>query len=199
MAKEQYHHGTLKKDLIKKGLQLLNNEGYEGFSMRKVAIMCGVSHAAPYKHFKNKDELISAICLEVINGFTSSLQSAVNMYPDNPSTQIVEMGKRYVKFLVENPEYLKFIFLSGNNFPINIKDGDFSYEDSSPFHVFKTSANNYLNHINARSKNRVLDILAMWSMVHGIAVLLVNNSIIYDGNYLDLVSKMIEDKLKIIQ
>ena len=58
MAKDKYHHGTLKEDLINKGLELLNKEGFEGFSLRKVASMCGVSHTAPYKHFKDKYELI---------------------------------------------------------------------------------------------------------------------------------------------
>lgn len=197
MTKEQYHHGALKKDLIKKGLQLLNKEGYEGFSLRKVAILCGVSHAAPYKHFKNKDELISAITFEAINRFTASLESAIKMHPNNPSIQLVEMGKQYVKFMVENPDYLKFIFLSGNDWPIKIINDTFCYIENSPFLVFKKCSENYLNHVNAPTESRVVDILAMWSLVHGLAVLIVNKSIIYDGDYLNLVATIIIDKLNI--
>ena len=64
MDRESYHHGDLKQELIHNGLLLLNKEGIEGFSLRKVASMCEVSHTAPYKHFKDKDGLINEIIIE---------------------------------------------------------------------------------------------------------------------------------------
>lgn len=54
-----------KQELINNGLLLLNKEGIENFSLRKVARMCGVSHTAPYKHFEDKDALINEIVSEV--------------------------------------------------------------------------------------------------------------------------------------
>jgi AcrR family transcriptional regulator len=78
MNKKRYHHGFLEKDLIEKGLQLLNSVGLEAFSLRKVADMCGVSHAAPYRHFKNKEELIRAIIMSVSDKFTSLINEALS-------------------------------------------------------------------------------------------------------------------------
>lgn len=190
MDKEKYHHGNLKEEMIKEGLKLLNVSGYEKFSLRKVAKMCGVSHTAPYKHFKNKDELIYAIMLEVLKKFTTSLDEIVHIYEGNPRVQIIEMGKQYVKFMVENPDYLKFLFL--NNFikPIVIDKSEISCTSGSAFEVFKNSALRYLNYIN-KNENLSLDILTMWSIVHGIAMLLANGSVSYSGDYMELVDQML--------
>ncbi len=191
MDRDHYHHGALKKELISKGLLLLNREGYEGLSLRKVAVMCGVSHSAPYKHFRSKEELISAIVHEVTGSFNTALNNALLLHPDNPPMQIVELGRQYVKFMVENPEYLKFLFLSDNDCPIIIENNEFHFEGNVNFEIVKKSVENYLKAIDYRSGDAIISTLSMWSLVHGITVLIVNKSIIYDGDYLGLVTKMI--------
>ena len=65
---DKYHHGDLKECLIKAGLKLLVEEGVDNFSLRKTAAMCNVSHAAPYKHFKNKEELIKDLLNIICDG-----------------------------------------------------------------------------------------------------------------------------------
>lgn len=64
MKFDMYHHGSLRNDLIDKGLILLNSDMIKNFSLRKVVSMFGVSNDAPYRHFKDKDELIQAIPYE---------------------------------------------------------------------------------------------------------------------------------------
>lgn len=194
MTKRQYHHGGLKKDLLNKGLQLLNQEGYKSFSLRKVANMCGVSHSAPYKHFKNKDELISAIALEVINSFKDSLNAVIVKHSDDPKLQLKHMGKQYIQFLVEKPDYLKFLFLSDFDFSIEIENDTIIYNKNNPFGIFKDTAINYLNS-NSNYKVNVLDIFSMWSLVHGIAVLIANKNVKYKGDYLALVDKILDENL----
>lgn len=194
---KHYHHGMLKEEMIAKGLQLLNKEGYEGFSLRKVAALCGVSHAAPYKHFKSKDELIATITREVVAKFQAALEESVARYGDDPQTQIVDLGKQYVKFMVENPEYLKFLFLSNHDVtPVLFREGEIIHEDDTTFAVFAQSAVNYLVSRNAAIADRAVDILTMWCVVHGLAVLIVNNSIAYSGDYLELIEKILREKLQ---
>ncbi|MDF2504229.1 TetR/AcrR family transcriptional regulator [Clostridium sp.] len=195
MTKDNYHHGTLKQDLIDKGLQLLNKEGYEDFSLRKVAALCGVSHSAPYKHFKNKDELISTITLNVINSFKDSLNEIVDKY-SNPKTQIIEMGKQYIKFMVKNPDYLKFMFLSDFNKTIIVKENEFINAEDTCFDIFKESAINYFKFINANQANYTDNILIMWSLVHGMALLIANKNIQLSENYLKLIDKTLNENLK---
>lgn len=194
MTKDCYHHGTLKKEMIEKGLQLLNNGGIEGFSLRKVAMMCGVSHAAPYKHFKSKEELIIAIVDEVKVSFMLALEEAVNTYPENIEKQVIEMAKCYVKFMVENPDYLKFLFLSPKNKNIDILHE--SDRGNNSYYIFEKSAINYLKSINANTEDRDVDILTLWSIIHGFTVLLVNDNLMkLPDNYLEVVEKMILEKL----
>lgn len=194
MTKDNYHHGDLKKEMIAKGLQLLNNEGYDGFSLRKVAVMCGVSHAAPYKHFKSKEELLGAIVYEVTQSFTQALQAAVVKYSDDPEKQIFELGKYYVKFMVENPDYMKFMFAGPHGYVGSLPPEDLCAVNS--YTVFYNSAVNYLEWLGAKPQNRAVDILSMWCMVHGYAMLLVNKSIECPENYLDVIDKILRDKLK---
>lgn len=121
MQVDKYHHGDLKESLIKMGLKLFNEEGAEKFSIRKVAAMCNVSHSAPYKHFKNKEELINAISEYVFYNFKNSLNEIVEKYKDNPGERIIQLGKKYVAFMVENPDYLKFAFLTNSEYKITIE------------------------------------------------------------------------------
>lgn len=197
MKRETYHHGDLKQEIIDNGLLLLNKEGFEGFSLRKVAAMCGVSHTAPYKHFKDKEELINSIVEEVLRKFYLALLDVTSLYPNDYKVQIVEMGKAYVKFMVENPEYLKFIFLSDNLHAIEIREGKFYRYENSAFQVFKNSAEEFFKVIKLDKDLYMEKILSMWSMVHGIAILISKKSIEYKGNYLELVEKMIKTSLKI--
>lgn len=196
MNKEHYHHGDLKTEMIQKGIQLLNEVGYEGFSLRKVAVMCGVSHAAPYKHFKSKEELILAIAQEVSDSFKAALEEAVQMYPDDPENQIIELGKCYVKFMVENPDYMRFIFIDPNQKAIDMAhESDCS---TDPYDVFQNSALSYLTWLNANPQNQAVDLLTMWSLVHGYSMLIVNNNISKPDNYLEIADKMIREKLRFV-
>ena len=58
---DTYHHGNLREALIEAGIRIINESGEDALSLRKVASACDVSHAAPYAHFKDKNELIEAI------------------------------------------------------------------------------------------------------------------------------------------
>lgn len=193
MNRENYHHGDLKQELIDKGLLLLNREGVEKFSLRKVASMCGVSHTAPYKHFKDKEELIEGIIQEVWKKFYLALSEVNNKYPIEPRLRIIEMGKTYVRFMVENPEYLRFMFLADNEYPIKIKNNEFYHYKGSAFEVFKKCSEEFFKEINLDESLYIDKTLVMWSMVHGIALLISKKSIEYEGDYLELVERMIKD------
>lgn len=195
LERKKYHHGDLKKELIHNGLLLLNKEGTDGFSLRKVASMCGVSHNAPYKHFKDKDALIGEIIKEVWISFYEALLEVTEVYPNDPKLQIIEMGKAYVKFAVDNPEYLNFMFLSDNAYPVKIEDNKFVDDKVSAFGVFKGSAERFFQEIKLDEDSYMQKTLTLWSMVHGIAILIIKKSIEYKGDYLVLVENMIRTNI----
>ena len=187
----------LKDLLIENGLLLLNTVGYDNFSIRKVASMSGVSHAAPYKHFKNKEEMINAISISVVKKYIKTLQETAIEY-DDPKIRLVELGKKYVQFMVENPEYMKFILFSPIKQSVKIKDNCFVYNEKSGFTVFKDTASAYLDSIGANSKVYVTDILTMWSIVEGITILITEQSISFDDDYLSVVTNMLTHHLDML-
>jgi AcrR family transcriptional regulator len=196
MKKNSYHHGSLENDLIQKGLHLLNNVGLEAFSLRKVAEMCGVSNAAPYRHFSNKEALITAITTRVSSEFTSALDAVVHQYKGNFEKQIIEVSRLYVAFMVEHPEHFKYIFMLNHGKPIIIKDGIFTEPERYIVSMFTSLFKGIENERNIEGGSWSMDALSVWSLVHGFTVMLVNNTIAFEGTYADAVETMVKKLLR---
>ena len=164
---DNYHHGNLRQALIDAGIKIINESGEESLSLRKVAAFCNVSHAAPYAHFKDKEELIEAMKESVTDRFISELEKAVN---GSSSTEeaLVNMGKRYVTFFVENPDYFKFLF---SNQKINAHLYEDNKDDYPPYLFLKEEYVRYLNenNIERTDEEKEIDLIRLWSSVHGLA------------------------------
>jgi len=197
MKSDTYHHGDLRESLIKMGLKLFNEEGADKFSIRKVAALCNVSHTAPYRHFKSKEELINAISEHVFSNFESSLNEVAEEYKSDPYERIIQLGKKYVWFMVENPDYLKFAFLTKVGSTIVIKDDKLKNVEYGTFNIFENCALDFLKSINIKKEDYVQDIIAMWSMVHGLATMLAYKTFSYEGDYLVLVENILRRNLNL--
>lgn len=192
MTEKKYHHGDLKLALIEAGIRILDSERYEAFSLRKVAKECGVSQTAPYRHFKDKDDLIHAIIMHVMQQFNLSLEQAVLKHPDNPKAQLSEMGMAYIRFFVENPEYLRLIFL--NKKPDAYQNsGDcpgYEIPEGHPFATFFSTLQRYSEQAEHSGMDKDQLMLYSWGLVHGIAILIVNKEIPYRNDYLQVAEKL---------
>ena len=197
MRTNKYHHGDLKKEMILKGLELLNEKGMDGFSLRKVAAMCNVSHMAPYKHFKDKEELVDEISKYVVNEFENSIINSLDKEL-NPDDMMIEIGKSYIRFMVNNKNYLKFLTQNNNLFSAKLENGDIVNENSKVFNVFKESAIKMFQYRGIDEKEYTINIITMWSIVQGIAVLIANKNIVIeeDNNYEVLLEYILKNKLK---
>lgn len=194
MGKAGYHHKNLKEEMIKNSIRIIGEEGYDQFSMRKVAKACGVSHAAPYRHFKDKDSLITAIFDEVNEKFDRILRSALEKYPDNEKDQLREMAFLYIKFFVENPEYMKFLFFSDFNKAIQEQTGAPNMvEISHPYQTFIETVERFraANKEKTRHKDREAHLLSLWGLAHGIAVLITQGNFRCAGDPLEVVRKIV--------
>ena len=78
MEKKRYHHKNLKNELIEKGIELVDQYGINQLSLRKVAQACNVSHAAPYSHFSNKEQLLREMQSHITNQFAAVLEDTVS-------------------------------------------------------------------------------------------------------------------------
>lgn len=107
---KSYHHGDLKNALIQAGISILSKEGVSGLSLRKVAQKAGVSHAAPYAHFADKQALIAAISTEGHKKVNSKMAAILAAYPTDPTRQFVETAWAYLQFGLEEPEHFRLTF-----------------------------------------------------------------------------------------
>ena len=112
MAGTTYHHGDLKNALIKAGVEILAREGVGGLSLRKVAKQAGVSHAAPYSHFADKQALIAAISTEGFKQLYSQIESVLEKHQGDPETLLIETAWTYVQFALNAPDRFKLMFSS---------------------------------------------------------------------------------------
>lgn len=168
---DSYHHGNLRQALIDAGIKIINESGEESISLRKVASACQVSHAAPYAHFKDKDELIGAIKSSVTEQFMEELTDAVNGAADAEQA-LVEMGKHYVSFFIRKPDYFKFLFGSQNVIAHTSPDKSFA-EDYPPFVLLKSTYLKYLKEkkLKKSKEEQEVELLQLWATAHGLAAI----------------------------
>ena len=166
---DSYHHGNLRQALIDAGIKIINENGEENLSLRKVAAACGVSHAAPYAHFKDKEELIDAIKETVTEKFMEKLVEAVEGKP-SADAAIIAMGRAYVTFFGKNPDY--YIFLFGKqNITAHLKMNKEYKGDYPPFLLLRRM---YLLHLQENglektAEEQEIELIKIWSIVHGMA------------------------------
>src|SRR5262245_39430791 len=110
MPKPAYHHGDLKNALIAAGIEILSEEGIHALSLRKVAQRAGVSHAAPYAHYDDKQALIAAISTEGYRRLYETLRAIVERHAGAPLRQLFEAAWAYVQFAQQDPGHFKITF-----------------------------------------------------------------------------------------
>jgi AcrR family transcriptional regulator len=107
---KRYHHGDLRNALIQAGQQLLAEEGISGLDLRKVARAAGVSHAAPYRHFADKQALLAAIAEDGFYQLAEGMDAAIGQVPANAAAQLEQLARAYVRFALDHPAHMREMF-----------------------------------------------------------------------------------------
>ncbi len=173
--KKTYHHGDLKNALIKAGVEILAKDGVSGLSLRKVAMKAGVSHAAPYAHFADKQALIAAISTEGFRQLYERVSGVAEEYQNQPEKQLVEAAWAYVQFAMDDPDRFKVMF-SGvlekeKEYP------DFVTESQRNFQLVKMIVEVNQASGRLRSGDSALVALSAWGIIHGFILLLLEGQI----------------------
>jgi AcrR family transcriptional regulator len=106
----------LREALILAGIHEINANGVASFSIRRVADACGVSCAAPYRHFESKNDFIAAIIDYVNDIWASQQEDILKTCGSTLREQTLAISVGYVKFLMENPTYRSILMLHDENF-----------------------------------------------------------------------------------
>ena len=173
--KKTYHHGDLKNALIKAGVEILAKDGVSGLSLRKVAMKAGVSHAAPYAHFTDKQSLIAAISTEGFRQLYERVSVVAEKYRSQPEKQLVEAAWAYVEFALDDRDRFKVMF-SG----VLEKEKDypeFVAESQRTFQLVKMIVEANQASGRLRSGDPALVALSAWGIIHGFIMLMLEGQI----------------------
>lgn len=102
---------TTKTALLKSGIEEIGKYGIRGFSLRRVAARCGVSCAAPYKHFESKELFLSEIFREITAAWHKQ-QEEVIAEGLSPSERLCTLVKDYISFMADNPGFANLIVMN---------------------------------------------------------------------------------------
>ncbi len=158
-----YHHGDLKAALKKAALKLVREKGPRGFSLNEASRLAGVTVAAPYRHFADKDALLAEITCDGNAILQKELGEAVSL-ATGIKEQMLEAGMAYLRFCSTHSDYFSVIFNSGI--------------DKSKYPDVQRSAMNAFGIILslARQSEPTPELaqqraVSAWALVHGLATL----------------------------
>ena len=178
---------TTREKLILAGAEELNLHGISDFSTRRVAKKCGVSSAAPYKHFESSHAFIAEI-LKYINGtYDARQREVIARYRDCDSRrQLLEVAVDYVRFLAENPEFCRVIlqnFRSDSEY--QVLRGKLSLS------IYKVVAR-YCRDVGMAPEARHRKTFVVRSIIYGAALFFCNGDMIYNEENMATVTAMLE-------
>src|SRR5437764_10110037 len=164
-----YHHGNLKEALIRAALELIAKKGPAGFTFAEAARFAGVSPAAPYRHFRDRDELLADVSRRGFEQFAIALERAWNGGAPEPFAAFERLGKVYLEFARTEPAYYSAMFEAGVPHDIS---AELTAAGDRAFAVIRTASEKLIERMPAGSRPPALMMaLHIWSLSHGIASL----------------------------
>lgn len=165
---DHYHHGDLRNALIQAGVELLQDEGMDKLSLRKLARKVGVSHNAPYMHFKDKEGLLAAITEEGFNLLAADLRQVLAEAGDDWYKRFEVGCLGYVEFVLAHPGHAEVMFREYD--PQVYPDASMAALNALAILEETLQAGQGSNHV-VGGDSRYWTALT-WSMLHGLAVIL---------------------------
>jgi AcrR family transcriptional regulator len=164
-----YHHGNLKEALVRAALELIAEKGPAGFTFADAARWAGVSPAAPYRHYRDRDALLADVAKRGFDEFATALAKAWDDGRPDTLTAFDRVGKAYLDFAKREPAYYSAMFEAG--VPADA-DPQLREVGERAFGVLREAAEKLVALMPAKGRPPALMVaLHVWSMTHGIASL----------------------------
>jgi AcrR family transcriptional regulator len=164
-----YHHGNLREALIKAALDLIGEKGVMGFTFADAARWAGVSPAAPYRHFSDRDALMAEVAKQGFERFEAFLSTAWNSGRPDAFTAFNNLGKAYLAFARTEPAYYSAMFEAG----VSLDDRpELRQAGDRAFGILRTASETLCETLpKAGRPPASMVALHIWSLAHGIASL----------------------------
>lgn len=171
--RDSYHHGDLRSQLIDATRALVEEKGPDHFSVSEACRRAGVSSAAPYKHFKDKDEMLRAVALGGMQRQRAELIEEIKKYEIGSVERIIAMGRVYIRFAVTEPGVFRLMF--------GLSEGHGAHSElvetgNNTFAVVQQEVARYRGGetVNASDEHQAF---LLWSFVHGLSFLTIDGKL----------------------
>jgi AcrR family transcriptional regulator len=175
--RKPYHHGNLREELLNAAIRLIAEVGPTAFTLREIARRAGVSHNAPYRHFRDKDDVIAAVATQGYRELNSAMLEAAK--PETDATRRLKCaGLAYIAFALRRPEHFTVMF----DAPISRRANPEAVQASErAFGTLVSLVKNCQEAGQLPAGDTMEFALLAWSMVHGIAKLAITGRLPYSS------------------
>ncbi len=164
-----YHHGNLKEALIRAALALIAEKGPGGFTFAEAARWAGVSPAAPYRHFRDRDELLADVARRGFELFEAALAKSWDDGRPDPLVAFDRLGKAYLAFARGEPAYYSAMFEAGVS---HEADPNLRQASERAFGVLRGATEKLISVMPEKGRPPALMMsLHIWALSHGVASL----------------------------
>jgi len=191
-----YHHGDLKKALVETGLLVIKEQGSNALSLREAARKAGVSEAAPYRHFANKESLLAAIAEEGFKRLRARLLEGISAAAGDPLAQLHAVAWGYTQFAMLETDHFRAMFSSSLVPPHAAKHPSLSEAAISNFNELVVVVEDCQKAgIISKSANPKTTASQLWGSIHGMTLLLIDQEMAFLGMNASQAHEIVKNQL----
>lgn len=173
---------SVREPLILAGIEEINKYGIQNFSVRRIAKQCGVSCAAPYKHFEDRHSFFAAIIAYINDIWHEKQNEIMKTAPSDTRHQILAISLAYVRFLVDNPHFRSIIMLKDEEF-----DSIYEKMRGKLSDLSLTLVNRYCSEANLPEAVAKRKLYIVRSLIYGAALMFDNGEMPYTDENMKIV------------
>jgi AcrR family transcriptional regulator len=183
LQRREREREELREQILDVAMNILIKEGYDAVTIRRIADDIAYTPGALYSYFKDKEEIVFALVLRAAKHLTSVFRAVESIA--NPLERLWAIGRAYIKFAMEHPEYYDLMFIMST--PIQkMSEADYT-EGHAAFFILRSTVHDCMQH-GYLPKADDMAAYAMWSFVHGSVSLMIRKrmTMIPEEKYQDL-------------
>lgn len=172
--KRSYHHGNLRAHLMAAALEIVRETGAASLSLRDAARRAGVSHTAPYRHFRNRAALLAVLAEEGFRDMAAEMQAASAAAEDEPIERLRLMGLAYVRFAARHPGHFRVMFGPEAAYE---HDHSVRHAGEGVYTLMRDALEQAQDLGQLRNDDYRIQARTAWALMHGLASLIVDGRI----------------------
>ena len=189
-SKSSYRHGNLREAILLTSLQVIEEVGVSGLSIREVAKKAGVTHQAPYRHFSDMEALLAAFAQDGFEKLYTHMSESISK-EIKPIEKLLKLGTAYFSWAAEHPDHFRLMF--SQNIPEFETSPDLKRAADQILELVLTVVQENQEAKNINNKDTRSIARQLWSAIHGTSLLFIDNQFKPFGNNIKSGQQLVTD------